>query len=310
MLQDFNNDPNRPSSNYAQTNAWGPPLNGNSFAANAPTSGGNGVPPPPAHLYPEYQQAASLQSILAHLEFTLHHHIDACFRSLSRILNDKTDNVTDKLIARFDVLEKTVQLIFKGSDAKIKEIEKQVKTAAIDSEKNLKEVKDLLSELHLRFELLEKTVKHQKHVQDAAVKADEHHPVSHQSVQSTHGRTENTRATHERSERHHQHSTSSKQSPQVSSRSTLSSGHRRSNTVGGTGIEDGARREFFAHLGAAIGPAPSLKDHPAFRDDLREVPAPSEAMEVGVAGEDDKDYPLYHVPSFSHGGWYRQAYGG
>lgn len=308
MFQDFYNDPNRVPSNPPPTNSWAPNSQGNSFGASAPPAGNNGVPPPPAYLYPDYQQSGSLQSILSHLEFKLHHHIDTCFGSLSRSLTENKDNVIDRLITRIDGFERMLPNNLKELGGKVKEIEKDVKTIVRDNE-SLKEVKDLLDELCVKFGQLKKAIDEQNHVRTAVPSAGEHQPVSYQQAQQMHRRTENANTSAERSERYRQYPTSPNQSSNVSSGSGYRGGHRRSNTVGGTGAEDEARKDFFAHLGAAIGSPPNLKDHPAFRATQRERPATSDATRVVASGQDDSDYTLYHVPSFSDGGWYRQAYG-
>lgn len=305
MFQDVQNDPNRPPFDAPSLNNWVSNSQGNSFVMNAPPARSNGVPPPPAHLYPEYQQSASLQSILTHMEFKLHHHIDTCFGSLSRLMTEKKDNIIDKLITRIDALEKMLPTHFMGLEGKIKEIEKEVSTIASDNE-GLREVKDLLSKLCLEFEHMKKVTDEQKRIRIAVPSANEPPTASHRHAQRMHHRIENASASTERGEQYHQYPTSSNQ-PDTGN--NYREGHRRSNTAGDGGAEDGARKDFFAHLGAAIGPVPNLRDHPAYRVAPREVPATGEATGNVASGRSDSDHTLYHVPSFSDGGWYRQAYG-
>ena len=303
MLEDSVRDQNHTSFN-TPTSIWTPNLQGNSFVANAPSAGNNGVPPPPAHLYPEYQQAGSLQSVLAHLEFSLHHHIDTCFDRLSRLSAEKTDNIMDKLILSIDSLEEMVQKGFRGLEGKIKEIEKDVKNIASDSEEGLKEVNSRLSDLYYRLESLETAFEEQNQGQAAELSMGALQTIDHQQAQSMHRPNEHAYTTSERGE---QNLGSSNQS--VSSRSGHGSGHRRSNTVDGTGAEERVRRDFFATMGAAMGPAPSLRNHPAFRDGQNETLVTGDPGQDAVSGQDEHDNTVYHVPSFSDCGWYRQAYG-
>ena len=273
----------------------------------------NSVPSPP-HSQNDYQRPGSVSAALAHLELTLHHHVDSVSGSLSRLITDKHDRVMDQTIRRLENLEELISRELRSLRGEVKDIKKQVsnlKEGLKDTSRSNDGTKDLLKGLEGKFEALE------KHVQEHGCKCQ--HVVAEQSLSEpesdrqrrnkSHRRTESAHGALGQGEQREQYRSSASRSSNSGRQSGNSSRRHRSNTLSGqpgSGASD-EKREYFTELGQARGPVPDIKDHPAY--------AGVHQGTGQVYGHDQSRMPTvlnglpYENPSLSDGRWYQQAYG-
>ena len=300
----------------------------------------NPVPPPP-HTYPDYQ--ASVRQVspdLARLELTLHHHLDSCFGSLSRLVTDKHDHTVDHLLRRLESHERKVEKSHKSLKGDIKDIRQDMESLREDVQ-NIQKSIDWLKEsaegtdvktntIDSKVDKIQSSSDSFHHtladlnlsVHAVGAKCDriaEHtrQSASTESKQQHNGqspsRSQSTNASPALQSQRHQHQSGASQTSGSGWQSDSNSRSRRSNTAsGGVGARssDGrsSRRQHFAEMGVAMGEAPDLRQHPAYISQQQNYGYDSN----GAAMAMDSGGTIYHIPSFTgHGpnGWYQQAYG-
>lgn len=102
-----------------------PPLFSNGPATNS-------VPPPP-HTYRDYQPASRpVPPELHMLELNIHHHIDSCFGSLSRLVTDKIDQCSDQLLRQLENSETKSEKSLKVVKGDIKNIQSDIQALCDD----------------------------------------------------------------------------------------------------------------------------------------------------------------------------------
>lgn len=309
---------------FPSATSW---VSGNSFASNAPLSAllppswpnhhtNNSVPSPP-HNQHDYQRPGSMSATMARLELTLHHHIDSTARSLSNLVTEKHDKIMDQTIRRLESLEETVSKGFRNFKADVKDIRKDIgglKEESKDTVESSDKIQELLRGLDGKFEALEKSVvEHSCKCQPTAAERSPSEPENEcQKKLSSHRRTESAHATFGQGEQRQQYRSGASRSSTSARHSGKSEKAHRSNTVNSQlsnrmNTDMDSRREYFAELGAARGPMPDLRDHPAYSG------MPQSQGEIYAHDQDDtpsilNGLPFKH-PSLSDGGWYQQAYG-
>ena len=109
-------------------NSWAPAQDQSHFHAsvsplfsNGPVS--NSVPPPPPTYHGYQPTSRPLPPELSMFELNIHHHIDACFGSLSRLTTDKIDQCSDQLLRRIEDGEHRLERSLKSMKADIKNIQ-------------------------------------------------------------------------------------------------------------------------------------------------------------------------------------------
>ncbi len=310
---------------FPSANSW---VSGNSFTStNAPLSAllppswpnhhsSNSVPSPP-HNQHDYQRPGSMSAAMARLELTLHHHIDSTTGSLSRLITDKHDQIVDQTIRRLESLEETVSKGFRSLKADLKDVRKDIgslKGETKDLVKISDRVQEIITGLDGKLESLEKGVEeHSCKCLLASAKRSPSEPESERQREVTsHRRTESAHGALGQGEHRQQYRSGASRSSTSGRHSGNSNRAHRSNTVDSQGgnrmsNETDTRREYFAELGAARGPMPDLRDHPAYAD-----------LQQGqgyIYGHDQNGRPSvlnglpYEHKSFSDGRWYQQAYG-
>lgn len=306
-------------------NSW---VSGNSFTStNAPLSAllppswpnhhsSNSVPSPP-HNQHDYQRPGSMSAAMARLELTLHHHIDSTAGSLSRLITDKHDRIMDQTIRRLENLEETVSKGFRHLKADFKDIRKDIddlKEEFKDVVKGSDSVQELFKGMDGKLKALEKSVEgHSCNCQLAVAERSPSEPASEpQQEAASHRRTESAHGALGHGEQRQQYRSGASRSSTSARQSGNSNRVHRSNTVNkqlGNRMSDetDTRREYFAELGAARGPMPDLRDHPAYSGMQQD--------QSQIYGHDQHSIPSvlhglpYEPPSLSDGRWYQQAYG-
>ena len=322
-----NSNPDRPSDYhhpFPSANSW---VSGNSFASNAPLSAllppswpnhhtNNSVPSPP-HNQHDYQRPGSMSATMARLELTLHHHIDSTARSMSNLITDKHDKIMDQTIRRLESLEETVSKGFRNLKADLKDIRKDIgglKEESKDTMESSDKIQELFKGLDGKFEALEKGVtEHSCKCQHAIAERSRSEPENEpQEKVASHRRTESAHGALDQGEQRPQYRNGASRSTTSARQSGKSEKAHRSNTVNGQlsnrmSSDMNTRREYFTELGAARGPMPDLRDHPAYSG------MPQGEGEIYGHEQDGilsilNGLPFKH-PSLSDGGWYQQAYG-
>ena len=315
----YSSDYHRP---FPSANSW---VSGNSFTStNAPLSAllppswpnhhnNNAVPSPP-HNQLDYQRPGSMSAAMARLELTLHHHIDRTANSLSRLISDKHDGVMDQTIRRLENIEETVSIGFRNLQADFKDIRKAINSLKGELEELVEgnsRVQNLFKGLDGKLEALEKGVEEhgcqclqataERNSSMAKIERQQE-AVSHRWTESAHGAL----GQNEQRQQYRSGASRSSNSAHHSANSTRAHRSTTSKSQSGNKMTDemDTRREYFAELGAARGPVPDLKDHPAFSG-IQQA--------QGQVNSQDQDAILnglpYEHPSLSDGRWYQQAYG-
>lgn len=310
---------------FPSANSW---VSGNSFASNnAPLSAllppswpnhhsSNSVPSPPQNQH-DYQRPGSISVAMTRLELTLHHHIDSTAASLSKLITDKHDKIMDQTIRRLENLEEMVSKGFRNLKADFKDIRKDISSLEGEFKEVVKssdKVEDLCKGLDGKLEALEKGV--EEHGCKCHLAITERSPSESKSESqqraTSHRRTESAHGSLGQGEQRQQHRSGASRSSTSARHSGNSNRVHRSNTVNSqlgnrTSDERDTRREYFAELGAARGPMPELRDHPAYS-----------GLQQGqgqMYGHDQNGMPAvlnglpFQHPSLSDGRWYQQAYG-
>ena len=305
-------------------NSW---ASGNSFKANnAPLSAllprnwpnhhNNSVPSPP-HNQHDYQRPGSMSAAMARLELTLHHHIDSTAGSLSRLITDKHDRIMDQTIRRLDNIEEVVSKGFRNIKNDLKDIKRDIgslkgelKDVAASSEIS----QDIFKRLDAKLEALEKSVEeHSCKCQLVATEPSPHmSDRERQKGAASHRRTESAHGALGQGEHRRQYQSGASCSANSARHSANSNRAHRSNTSksqpsNGMSEEMDSRREYFAELGAARGPKPDLRDHPAFSG-MQQAQGQMYHHDQNEMPSILNDLP-YEPPSLSNGRWYQQAYG-
>lgn len=310
---------------FPSANSW---VSGNSFAStNTPLSAllppswpnhhsNNSVPSPPQNQH-DYQRPRSMSAAMARLELTLHHHIDSTAGSLSRLITDKHDKIVDQTIRRLENLEETVSKGFRNVKADFKDIRRDVgslKGEFKDVAKSSDRVQEMLKGLDEKLDALEKVVEeHGCKCQLAVAERSPSEPESERQKQArSHRRTESAHGALGQGEQRQQHRSGASRSSTSARDSGNSHRAHRSNTINSqlgkrTSEERDTRMEYFAELGAARGPMPDLRDHPAYSGIQQGQSQMYEHDQNGLRSILN-GLPYEH-PSLSDGRWYQQAYG-
>ena len=330
--------------NFRQTSVYAPSLgSANSWAASGHRTGNsstrstmhqsaivprlfapdsnNFVPPPPLS-FPGFQPSMGPASPgLAHLEATLHHHIDACFERLSRMITDKTDKVIDELIERCEKLEAKLSDSIKGRSSQIDDVKKEVislKDEIFAGVKVDSELKVSINGLEDAFKSLENKIEgtachceyrrptdheagNQLHIDQHRVTQDTLSVPDHRNTTASQLHTSNVSALSTPHRRNHINRSYSRRSSALSGSSSI----HQNETYDSQDIH----RSHFPGEGRLPAPGPDLNLHPAFA---------TVGMEYGMGGEPVGGAPfvlsgpggaVYQLPDFRDGAWYQAARG-
>ena len=310
---------------FPSANSW---VAGNSFtstdaplsallAPSWPTHQSNNSVPSPPHNQHDYQRPRGMSAAMARLELTLHHHIDSTTGALSRLVTDKHDRIMDQTIRRLENIEETVSKGFRNLKADLRDIRKELDSlewefkAFVESSDKFP---DFIKGLDGKLEALGKGIKeHSCMCQMATAEKSPDMVLSErQSKVTSHRRTESAHGVLGEDEQRQQYRSGASRSSTSARHSGNSNRAHRSNTArsqpsNGMSDEIGSRREYFAELGAARGPRPDLRDHPAYSG--------TQQAQGQMFGRDENVMPSvlnglpFEHPSLSDGRWYQQAYG-
>ncbi|KAL9614632.1 MAG: hypothetical protein Q9167_000920 [Letrouitia subvulpina] len=256
---------------------------------------GNAVPPPPHH-FPGFQPHGQVPPSLVRMEMNLHHHVDSCFNTLFRMTTENTDKIMDQVVRRLEDMQDTFQKALKTMKGDIREVKRDVGHAMADIAKIGQGVEGNNKLIQAREEKLSKLEMKLEDVglrcQQLALNAElARNETRYQTPRQMSPQKSPQRSPERRSEVDHSASVCNGPRQQTRSGATrLSEGARQSansnqshqsdaagrNTATRISDERSARREYFAELGAARGPMPDLREHPAFAASQQDLPSFSE----------------------------------
>lgn len=326
MVDDFRGGHNRTSSGLPSVlcdNLWMHSSQGNSYASsNMPSainipqptafhSRVNAVPPPPGS-YPGFQPSVHASAGIRRMERNLHHHLDHCFGSLSRLMTEKFDKITDQVMKQLENSEEKVDKALKGVKGEMRDLKKDVSSRHRD----IKEMAKTANSIREQVSGVDAAVKEVDSKIDALEKkTDEERVIERERVvrqpdEFPRRRTESAHATLDHEQRRPRPSNSPNELRQGRQAS-----RGRQNTMddtGGSGARRHAgrsiRREHFTQVGLMRGEPPDLSQHPAYRQEQGHSPQDSEDARRLATGFQANGFTSYQSSS-QHGGWYRQAYG-
>ena len=273
----------------------------------------NLVPPPPPRSHPEFQRGPEgpPHSSLAQLELTIHHHLDSCYGSLSRLITDKHERVMDVIIRRLEAMEENLERGLKAVKLTITDTRKDVGSARTDlkdliadHEKSSDEAKGVTKRI---LEILDKL---EQKIEASACKCPSMTTESEGGTDPSPTRRRNQASgtflrragSGQPSPSHSQQRQHRSQTSQASSRTG------RSNTSGADGSAPGRmdQGQYLTQLAATYGsiPPPDIRQHPAF---LNQPDFGQSYGQAGGTGNGAQGNP-YQAPSYSNGGWYDAAY--
>ncbi|KAL8823458.1 MAG: hypothetical protein Q9191_005837 [Dirinaria sp. TL-2023a] len=331
------------------TNSWAPPRQDHvdpPLSATVPplfSNPHNHVPPPP-QTHGDYQPPTGpLPVELARLELTLHHHIDSCFGSLTRLVNGKHDQTADRLLTRLEDQERKIEKALKNLKCEIQDIKQHIETVKVDSQalqKTSEGLHDSLKDMTASTgavdgklsQILSKLNAMDQSLTDVNARFRETGLV----CEGCAGKTRRQSATSEypqqregvspiRSQSTYPSPALPSQRQQYQSGASRSSGGGRQGSVnsrgrrpttanGAVGSQSGddrsARRVYYAEIGANMGEAPDLRQHPAFALQQQQQNYGCDANGlVSAVGSDDTPYQVQSLSGYGPNGWYQQAYG-
>ena len=329
VLRDYYQPPGRLSAyqtSSSSVNSWAPNSHGslgNSFTAlDAPALAGvhhqfsnqhmsNAAPTPPRS-HPEFQPSGPLPAGLANLELTLHHHLESCFASLSRLVTDKHDRTMDQIIRRLENLEEAVRKGHKSGKGDIRDMKKDISSLKEDTKIIIKDsdgIKEYIKALNEKVGTLEQKFDQGQRVAANSSGSDERQNPEAQRRGTGHRRTESAH-TSGNLEQRQQYVSGISQSTSARHQSSNSSQGRRSNTLSGgrPGSAAGtSRKQFCGDLGPTRGPVPEIRNHPTYsvsHEGYGQVLDPN-SLPAGIGSSEAE---AFQTPSFSDG-WYARAYG-
>ena len=239
---------------------------------------------------------------------------------MSRLITDKHDRMMDQTIRRSENLEDMMNKGFRCIRADIKDVRKDfgnLKKETKEIVKSSNGTGELIRQLEGKLEAIDKSVeKYGREIQHSISIAEQStsEPESdRQQRAKSRRRTESAHGALGSGDHHHQYrSGASRSSNSVRHSGNSGRAHRPNTPSGQIGSrmsdERSTRREYFTELGAAIGPMPDLRDHPAFAAS-QPVQLPQDyghgqpGMPVALNGG------TYENQSLGDGRWYQQAYG-
>lgn len=263
--------------------------------------GTNAVPsPPPSQL--DYPRPSPVSASLAHLDMTLHHHIDTVFGALSRLTTDKHDRVLDGVLTRLDNLEDVMRKGFKDLRSEIKQVKgdvSRIKSHKDGQEQNQDAIYAHLERINDKLGSLEISGEGQFRQQIQRPEVRTHNQAEgNGSNQQPERQEERGPSTEHRGPR-------GQSRPPVSTRTAGNRSQRSYTSVSqpdfGHGDELTARKAFLAELNGSRG-MPEGRDHQSvggLQDSSQSESEPSKLSE-GSSGDSAR---------FANGAWYHLAYG-
>ena len=280
------------------------------MAAQGPEQGMINAAPTPPRSYPGFQPSAPMAAGFAQVELGLHHHMESCFGSVSRLIIDKQDRSTDQIIRTMENREEIGKGQKIGKD--IRDIKKDVGVLKAEVKDSVKrsDIKDLIKALNDKIALLEKKVENCGcKCQHASLDTSVSELEGSRAQQATHlhRRAERAQASENIMQRQPHQSVASRSSGER--HQSGNNGRARSNIMSGGGqgsAPASSRKEYLENLGAGKGPAPDLRNHPAFADVQQRHRQAFDAngMPVGLGISDAASIQ----PSLTQD-WYQQSFG-
>ena len=283
----------------------------------------NSVPSPPANVH-DFQRVGSVTAALAHMDLSVHHHIDSSHGSLSGQITEKCDRTTDRVLTRIDKFELGLKKGFRD----IRNLFRDLKTTASDTHavadsiqgearQHYDGIMNAIASIETKVQAVEKkcvecinTIEQERERQH---RSETTSPTPRRRTESAHptfgqgeSRGQNQGETSRLMNRAEASGTSSQRD-----QSNASSAQQ---SVGGMSRQGSHRRQFFAEMGANMGSQPDLRDHPAYANNNQNEGQQAHGQGEGHGREEEGDPVIlrqlpFHAPSLTNGRWYEQAYG-
>lgn len=269
----------------------------------------NPVPPPPRS-YPGYQPPVQIPAGMEEMERNLHHHLDQCFGSLTRLMTDKSDKIVDKMMKQLEESEDKMDKALKAVKGEVRELKKE----ATSQHREIKDVAKVTGSIQEKVSGVDVAVKGVGLKIDALEKKmdesdSEREMVVRQPDESIRRRTESAHATLPQNEqRRHRPNPSP-----IGLRQGRQTSRGRQDNVSGSGTrrqtDRSIRREHFTQVGVMRGEPPDLSQHPAYRRQQGQSTEYNQDAGRVAAGFQADESTSYQTPSLQNSDWYRRAYG-
>ena len=242
------------------------------------------------------------------MELNLHHHIEACFSSLTRLTTDNADRTQDKLVRQIEELQEIVEKGLKGLKSEVKDVRKEMIAVSkdfVEGRRTSVTLQDSISSLSEKL----------GHLDQKIVEIGNRHPCATSDTYESEHEASSSAYSHGKaspSRRSASARTSASSRPEVrqlclgnathASASTQNSfnssrgKHSNTSNKSGSGVkndEQNPRRDFFSDSGVSNGQVPDIRDHPAYR---------------GVAEGYRQSSPIFQAPDYGQT-WYQHAFG-
>ncbi|KAL8707551.1 MAG: hypothetical protein Q9220_007443 [cf. Caloplaca sp. 1 TL-2023] len=296
-----------PSTNVGSSSQADPILSAADTTPRFPTHTRNNSVPPPPPSYPGFQASGPLPPNLVQMELNLHHHIDACFGSLMRLMVDNTDRTIDTLLRRTEDSQDFLDDGFKSLKYEIKDMKKElgrIRKELVDVPLEQDKFTDSIVSLGQKlapFGGHSGKIGSHDHQATRAVAGhgQEMPPLCACGNDSPHRRSESVNTS--TSSHQHQRLPCGKDAVQasMSSHSSYSSSRcRNSNTASSGNLsrksdERSVKRDILTQLGTVSGPVPDIREHPAFQQ---------------MAESEGKSSSNFQTPDYGEI-WYQQVHG-
>lgn len=264
--------------------------------------------PSPPHTQQDYQRVSPLSAGLAHLDLTIHHHLDSVFGSLTRHITQKHDQTVDRILIRVEDFEDRMRKELRELRSDLKSVKSdlnKVKAKTLDIKEDGNAIRQNLEELDQKLSSLEAQVANtrpgpaSREPDSDQIKGDvgqrrmegAQSPLGrgHHPLQQGHSRSSSRAERNEHVRRRSHRSNTSTSQPEAYQRD-----------------EAAATRAFFAELASrrAFTPgAPDLRDHPAYAGMRGATPDREDESSQALDGRGNDCLQFGTQP------WYHEAYG-
>ena len=311
-----------PYSLFLSGNSWATQSQTNSFNASNPPisallppkwpghSNTNSVPSPPFSQN-DYQRPSPLSAGLAHLDLTLHHHIDTIFHALSRLITDKHDHILDRVLIRLEDIEEASKRGLKDVRGELKSTKTellQMKASISEQAQNNANISPTLDGLGNKLASLEAKIDQSMRQgwHDGTSRSPTRSYRDHTQRMNGHRRTESADGVLDRGEGDNPFTADSTYPIATQAQAR---GHRSNTSRSQPDISSpNDMRELLSRLGAGTGRNPDLRDHPAFAG-MRGRSQNRAEEPYRLSKGNLPEYASQGSQPLEDGGWYHQAYG-
>ena len=241
------------------------------------------------------------------MELNLHHHIGSCFGSLMRLANENTDRTIDKMVRKAEESQEITDKSFKILRSEIKDLRKDLngmREELASASQADDQMQESIGSLGRKLNGLDQRMGEigtcfQRAAAEASESEREEPSTYSQGNGSPRRRSRSTHASASSRQDYRLPYASGTTSGSASTQhSVISNNGRRSTNASSRAAvrrsdERSGRKEVFEPVASNDGPAPDIRDHPAYRGVLE------------AAGSKSR---IFQTPDYGEI-WYQQAYG-